>query len=1219
MGAVQDSRSAGIGSEAMHGMSNVSARDKAQHQTRNVRTATIDGNEAVARIAYKTNEVCIIYPITPSSPMGEHADAWATKGETNVWGVVPDVTQMQSEAGAAGSVHGSLQTGGLTTTFTASQGLLLMIPNMYKIAGELTATVFHIASRSIAAQALSIFGDHQDVMAARQTGFAMLCSNSVQEAQDMALIAQAATLESRVPFVHFFDGFRTSHEINMIDLVEDDQISAMIDNKYIHQHRARALNPEHPFIRGTAQNPDTYFQARETVNPFYAATPGIVQSCMDRFAELTGRQYELVSYRGAEDAERIVITLGSAGTVVSETIDDLERRGDDKLGAIRIHLYRPFPTAELIARIPASVKSIAVLDRTKEPGSGGEPLYKDVVTAIAEAFADGNLACEKMPIIVGGRYGLSSKDFTPAMAKGVFDELKKTRPKNHFTVGIIDDVTHTSIDYDPAYVIDHTNVFSAMFYGQGGDGTVGSNKNTVQIIGEQTDFEAQAFFYYDSKKAGSQTISHLRFGPERIEAPYYIQKANFVACHLFSYLYKNDVLEFAADGATVLLNSEYGADEVWDHLPREVQKTIIDKKLKLYVIDGYKVSEAAGLGRRTSTIMQTCFFAISGILPKDEAIAKIKKAIHKTFYRKGEKVVQMNNAAVDSALENLKQVKVPIKVTSFFDMPPPVLPGAPDFVRNVIGPQIAGRGDYLPVSALPVDGTYPSGTTAWEIKDLTTEIPVWEPEMCAQCGNCEIVCPHAVIRMKAYNKDELDDAPETFKAIRLKGRSVDSVMRYTLQIVADSCTGCALCVSACPVEHPDRPNFKAINMAKKAPILEQERENWDFFKQLPVTERGSLTSLRMRETQMMTPQFEFSGACAGCGETPYLKLLTQLFGDHLYVANATGCSSIFGGNQPTTPWAKDIHGRGPAWANSLFEDNAEFGYGFRVTLDKLGDYARMALKELAPEIGERLASEILDASQRTGDELDAQRTRLDELRRRLDGIADPKAKDLHALADHLLKRVVWIVGGDGWAYDIGFGGLDHVLANDRDVNVLVMDTEVYSNTGGQKSKATPRAATAKFAAGGKFVAKKDLGLIAADYGHVYVAQVAFGADPKQTVKAMQEAVEHKGPSILIAYATCIAHGFDLTYTVEHMRDAVHSGYWPLYRYDPTLKVQGRNPMQIDSSEPTISFKDYAEKENRYRALMKANPEHADELMNLAQADVVRRWQAYQRLAEKARV
>jgi pyruvate-ferredoxin/flavodoxin oxidoreductase len=1200
-------------------MSKEQTQQPLRRETSNVRTATIDGNEAVARIAYKTNEVCIIYPITPSSPMGEHADAWATKGETNMFGVVPEVAQMQSEAGAAGSVHGSLQTGALTTTFTASQGLLLMIPNMYKIAGELTSTVFHIASRSVAAQALSIFGDHQDVMAARQTGFAMLCSSSVQEAQDMALISQAATLKSRVPFVHFFDGFRTSHEINTIDLVEDDQIAAMIDNNYVHEHRNRALNPERPFIRGTAQNPDTYFQARETVNPYYAAVPGIVQSYMDRFAELTGRQYELCAYHGAPDAERLIVVLGSAGNCVKETLEHLALSGDDKLGVIKVHLYRPFPSAELVAKIPATVKSIAVLDRTKEPGSGGEPLYKDVVAAVAQAYMDGSLACEDLPFIIGGRYGLSSKDFTPAMAKGVFDELKKKRPKNNFTVGIIDDVSHTSIDYDPNYIIDHPDVFSAMFYGQGGDGTVGSNKNTVQIIGQQTDYEAQAFFYYDSKKAGSQTISHLRFGPERIEAPYYIQKSNFVAVHLFSYLSKNDVLEYAARGATVLLNCPYAVDEVWDKLPREVQRVIIDRELKLYIIDGERVAEEAGLGRRTSTIMQTCFFAISGILPKDEAIAKIKQTISKTFGRKGEKIVQMNWAAVDRTLDNLKLVAVPKKVTSLFDMPAPVLPGAPDFVRDVIGPMIAGRGDLLPVSALPVDGTYPSGTTAWETKDLTTEIPVWEPQICAQCGNCEIVCPHAVIRMKSYDQDLLDTAPDNFKSIRLKGRGVDTDQRYTLQIVADACTGCGLCVSACPVHDPSRPNLKAINMAKKAPILEQERESWNFFQTLPVKERGDLQTLRMRETQMMTPQFEFSGACAGCGETPYLKLLTQLFGDHLYVANATGCSSIFGGNQPTTPWAKDIHGRGPAWSNSLFEDNAEFGYGFRVTLDKLGDYARIALQDLAPQIGEDLARPIIEASQKTGTELNAQRARLEELRRRLTKIPDPKAKDLFALTDHLLKRVVWIVGGDGWAYDIGFGGLDHVLANDRDVNILVMDTEVYSNTGGQKSKATPRAATAKFATGGKSVAKKDIGLIAIDYGHVYVAQIAFGADPKQTVKAMQEAAEHKGPSILIAYATCIAHGFDLTYTVEHMQDAVQSGYWPLYRYNPKLREVGRNPMQIDSAEPSISFKDYASKENRYRALTTTNPKEADELMRLAQEDVMKRWHAYKRLADRVTV
>jgi pyruvate-ferredoxin/flavodoxin oxidoreductase len=1174
--------------------------------------ATIDGNEAAARIAYKTNEVCIIYPITPSSPMGEHADQWATQGQTNLWGIVPDVVQMQSEGGAAGSVHGSLQTGALTTTFTASQGLLLMIPNMYKIAGELTATVFHIASRAVAAQALSIFGDHQDVMAARQTGFAMLCSSSVQEAQDFALIAQAATLESRVPFLHFFDGFRTSHEINTIELIDDEDILAMLDQKRIHEHRFRALNPERAFIRGTAQNPDTYFQGRETVNPYYDAAPEIVQSCMDRFARLTGREYEICEYYGAPDADRVIVTLGSSGNVVKETIDRLSLSGA-KLGVIKVHLYRPFPSRLLATQIPATCKAIAVLDRTKEPGAGGEPLYKDVVTALAEACTEGVLACGRLPVIAGGRYGLSSKDFTPAMAKGVFDELGKPRPKNHFTVGIIDDVTHTSIDYDPAFIIEHPNVFSAMFYGQGGDGTVSSNKNTVQIIGTQGKLQSQAFFYYDSKKAGSQTISHLRFGPDKIESPYYIQKADFVACHLFSYLAKNDVLEFAAPGATFLANSTYGPEQVWNELPREVQHTIIDRRLKFYVIDAYKVAGDAGLGRRISTIMQTCFFAISGVLPRDEAIVKIKEAIQKTFAKKGDKVVAMNFAAVDMALANLHRVAVPQNITSRFAMPSPVKRGAPDFVRDVIGPMISGRGDRLPVSALPADGTYPSGTTAWETKDLTLEVPVWEPDICAQCGNCEIVCPHAVIRMKTYHKDALEHAPDGFKAVRLKGRGVDASERYTLQIAVDSCTGCGLCVAACPVDDR-KPGMKAINMAQKAPIVEQERDCWDFFQTLPQRTRGDLGGLRMRETQLMQPLFEFSGACAGCGETPYLKLLTQIFGDHLYVANATGCSSIFGGNQPTTPWAKDANGRGPAWANSLFEDNAEFGFGFRVTLDKLGEYARKTLKDLAPQIGADLATEILTAPQENGTQLDAQRARLDVLRERLTRIADPRAKDLHALADHLLERSVWIVGGDGWAYDIGFGGLDHVLANDRDVNILVLDTEVYSNTGGQRSKATPRAATAKFATGGKVVAKKDLGMIAIDYGHVYVAQIAFGADPKQTVRAMQEAAAHKGPSLLIAYSTCIAHGFDLTHTVEHMRSAVASGYWPLYRYNPGLKKLGRNPMQLDSAPPSIAFKDYALSENRYRVLAKTNPEHVDELMDSAQADAVRRWEAVQRLA-----
>ncbi|MGI9257434.1 MAG: pyruvate:ferredoxin (flavodoxin) oxidoreductase [Gammaproteobacteria bacterium] len=1179
------------------------------------RTQALDGVEAVAQIAYKTNEVCIIYPITPASAMGEYADEWATKGQKNHWGVVPDVVQMQSEAGAAGSVHGSLQTGALATTFTASQGLLLMIPNMYKIAGELTSTVFHIASRSIAAQGLSIFGDHQDVMACRQTGFAMLCSSSVQEAHDFALISQAATLEARIPFVHFFDGFRTSHEVNTIELIDDDQIEDMLDSDLIHAHRKRALSPEHPIIRGTAQNPDTYFQARETVNPYYAATPEIVQSCMDRFAKLTGRQYELCEYFGPPDAERVIIVMGSGADVTLETMDYLAEQGDNKLGLIKLHLYRPFPVDALLEAIPETTKAIAVLDRTKEPGAQGEPLYKDVVTAVAECYADGRMQCEVMPKIIGGRFGLSSKDFTPAMVKGVYDELRKDKPKNHFTIGIHDDLSNTSLEFDPSFIVEQPDVFSAMFYGQGSDGTVGANKNTIKIIDKQTDFQAQGYFVYDSKKAGSQTISHLRFGPETINAPYLIQKSGFVSCHLFSFLNKNHVLEKAAHGATFLLNSPYGPEEVWDRLPKSVQAEIIEKELIFYVIDGYRVAKDSGLGRRISTVMQTCFFAIAEILPRDEAIEKIKQAVHDTFIRKGQEVVDKNFQAIDNALSNLHRVDVPKEVTSDFEMPSPVGEGAPEFVENVLGPMIAGKGDALPVSMLPADGTYPVGTAAWEAKDLTEEVPIWEPEICAQCGNCEIICPHSVIRMKSYDTDLLESAPGGFKSVPLKGRGVDKdKTRYTLQVAVENCTGCTLCVAACPVDDPDNPGKRAINMGSKREVLETEQKSWDFFKTLPAQIRGDLVNLRMRETQMMTPAFEFSSACSGCGETPYLKLLTQLFGDHTVVANATGCSSIFGGNLPTTPWSTDSRGRGPAWANSLFEDNAEFGYGFRVTLDKLGEYAAKTLDELAPDVGEDLAHDILNAKQASGTELDEQRERLNELRSRLLELDSAKAKDLYALSDNLLKRLVWIVGGDGWAYDIGFGGLDHVLASDRDINILVMDTEVYSNTGGQRSKATPRAATAKFATGGKLVAKKDLGMIAADYGHAYVAQIAIGSDPKQTVRALQEAAQHDGPSLVIAYATCIAQGIDLTHTVDQMQAAVNSGYWPLYRYDPSLLEVGRNPMQLDSEEPSISFEEYAMRENRYRALAKSNPDQAERLMQLAQGDVTKRWQAYKRMA-----
>ncbi|MBP2018333.1 pyruvate-ferredoxin/flavodoxin oxidoreductase [Symbiobacterium terraclitae] len=1037
------------------------------------RRVTIDGNEAAAYVAYRTNEVIAIYPITPSSPMGEFADAWAAAGVKNLWGTVPQVQEMQSEGGAAGAIHGALQGGALATTFTASQGLLLMIPNMYKIAGELTPTVFHIAARAIATQGLSIFGDHSDVMAARQTGWAMLFSSNVQEVMDLALVAQAATLKARVPFVHAFDGFRTSHEVQKIELLPDETIRAMIDDELVRAHRERSLSPDRPVMRGTAQNPDVYFQAREVSNPFYLATPGIVQECMDQLAQLTGRHYHLFDYSGAPDAERIIILMGSGAETVEETVKYLTARGE-KVGLIKVRLFRPFSAEALLKAIPATVKAIAVLDRTKEPGSAGEPLYQDVLTALSDAVMSGARA--SLPRVVGGRYGLGSKEFTPAMVKAVFDELKKDAPKNHFTVGIIDDLTNTHLEYDPSFSTEADDVFRAMFWGLGSDGTVGANKNTIKIIGEETDFYAQGYFVYDSKKSGGITISHLRFGPRPIQSTYLIQKANFVAIHQFVFVEKYPVLDAAMPGATVLLNSPYPADEVWNHLPRTFQKQVIEKGLKLYAIDADAVARETGMGRRINTIMQTCFFAISGVLPREEAIAKIKKAIEKTYTAKGEAVVKKNFAAVDTAVAHLHEVKIG-EVTSTIDLRPPVPAEAPEFVQKVTAEMIANRGDNLPTSLLPADGTYPTATTQWEKRSIGLEVPIWDPDLCIQCGKCVMVCPHAVIRAKVADEAALAGAPEGFKHMPARFRELPG-KRYTIQVSTEDCTGCALCVEACPAKSKQDPSHKAINMTDIIAAREQTKGHWDFFLSLPDVDATAIPFNNVRNVQLARPLFEFSGACAGCGETPYLKLISQLFGDHMLIANATGCSSIYGGNLPTTPWAKDAAGRGPAWSNSLFEDNAEFGLGMRLAVDKQTGIAMELVEALRDQIGADLADALLTADQSDVAGIAAQRERVAQLKERLEKLSDPRAAQLAAVADYLVKKSVWIIGGDGWAYDIGFGGLDHVIASGKNVNILVLDTEVYSNTGGQASKSTPRGAVAKFAAGGKPAGKKDLGAIA---------------------------------------------------------------------------------------------------------------------------------------------
>lgn len=1166
----------------------------------------VDGNEAAANVAYKVTESSIIYPITPSSAMGELADSWAAAGVKNIWDTVPEVVEMQSEAGAAGALHGALQTGILATTYTASQGLLLMIPNMYKIAGELTSAVVHVAARSLAAQGLSIFGDHADVMAARSTGFAMLCSSGVQEAQDMALVAHAATLEARVPFMHFFDGFRTSHEVSKIEMVSDEQIRAMINEELALAHRERALTPDKPVIRGTAQNPDVSFQARETVNAFYDKTPGIVAKCMQQLGELTGRKYDLIDYHGDPKAERVIVIMGSGAATVKETVSYLKAKGE-KIGVLNVHLYRPFSAEHFLKILPDSVKSIAVLDRTKEAGGCGEPLYQDIVTVLSEAGVHKK--------VIGGRYGISSKEFTPTMVKAVFDELSKAKPKNHFTIGINDDVTHTSLEYDPDFIIESDDVVRCLFYGLGADGTVGANKNSIKIIGEGTELYAQGYFVYDSKKSGSRTVSHLRFGPKMVDSPYLIQSANFIGVHQFNFVDKTDVLGRAAQGSTFLLNSTFGPAEVWCHLPRNVQQILIDKKMKFYVIDAYKVAQATGMGQRTNTIMQTCFFALAEVLPKDEAIAKIKEAIKKTYMKKGEEVVQKNFNAVDQSLANLHEVKVPAKVSQdAHEMPPAVSDKAPEFVKDIIATMMMDKGDDLPVSALPIDGTYPCGTTKWEKRNVSLDVSCWDPEACIQCGRCSLVCPHGVIRAKQYNDKLLQKAPEGFKSAPLRGKDAEG-KSFTLQVYLEDCTGCTLCHQACPAKNKEHPEIKAINMAEKAPMLENEQRNIEFFESLPDVEPGQVNTATVPGVQYLEPLFEFSGACAGCGETQYVKLISQLFGDRMLVANATGCSSIYGGNLPTTPWACNADGRGPAWSNSLFEDNAEFGLGFRIAEDQHGKHAKELLHKLSKDVGEKLAKDILEHSHdNDAATIHLQRERVAKLKDKLQAIKGADSKQLLSLADHLVRRSVWMVGGDGWAYDIGYGGLDHVLATDRNVNVLVLDTEVYSNTGGQASKATPRGAVAKFAAAGKKTPVKNMGLMIMAYGYVYVAQIAVGANPMQTLKAIKEAEAFDGPSLIIAYSHCIAHGYDLKFGLKQQELAVASGYWPLYRYNPDLIKEGKNPFILDSKEPSIPLEDYTYNETRFKSLVKAHPDVAAELLKEAQEDVNQNWQKYAKLA-----
>jgi pyruvate-ferredoxin/flavodoxin oxidoreductase len=1194
------------------------------------RMVTIDGNEAAAHVAFRTNEVIAIYPITPSSPMGEWADEWAAKDQKNIWGMTPLVRELQSEGGAAGTVHGALQTGALTTTFTASQGLLLMIPNMFKIAGEQTSTVFHIAARSVATHALSIFGDHSDVMATRSTGWGMLFANSIQEVMDFALISQAATLESRVPFLHVFDGFRTSHEVMKIEELSDEQIRAMIDEQLVQAHRQRALTPDRPVMRGTAQNPDVFFQSRERANSFYTTTPHIVEKLLKKFAQLSGREYRLFDYVGAPDAERVIIMMGSGCETAEETVNALIGNGD-KVGLLKVRLYRPFSVEHFIAALPSSAKTVAVLDRTKEPGAAGEPLYQDVITALHEAW-HGRLAREDhaqdaratMPRVIGGRYGLGSKEFTPAMVKSVFDEMSADAAKNHFSVGILDDVTFNSLPFDSNFTTEAKNQVRALFWGLGADGTVSANKNSIKIIGEETPNYAQGYFVYDSKKSGAMTVSHLRFGAEPIRSTYLIQRANFIAVHQFNFLERYQILDAAEESATLLLNSPFEATEVWDKLPRPVQDQIIAKKIKVYSINAYQVAKENQLGNRTNTIMQTCFFAISGVLPRDEAIEKIKDSIRKTYGKRGEPVVRQNFAAVDSALEHLHEVAVPADVTSTFEIPPAVSAAAPDFVQQVTAEIIAGRGDNLPVSAFPVDGTYPVATAQWEKRNIAQEVPVWEPDICIECGKCMLVCPHSTIRAKVVKQEDLANSPSGFKTMPAKWRELPDY-RYTIQVAVEDCTGCQLCVEVCPAKDKSNVSRKALNMAPQLPLRDNERVNWDYFLTLPEVNRNNgLTFRSVKDVQLLQPLFEFSGACSGCGETPYIKLLTQLFGDRAIIANATGCSSIYGGNLPTTPYTTNPQGRGPAWSNSLFEDNAEFGLGMRLSFDHQQAYAKQLVEKYRETIGDELASALLNGHQETQEGVDAKRELVDQLKSKLGtlasgeqlagGVRTHEARDLLGVADALVKKSVWIVGGDGWAYDIGYGGLDHVLASGQNVNILVLDTEVYSNTGGQASKATPLGAVAKFAAGGKPTIKKDLGMTAMRYGNVYIAQIAMGANDTHTVKAFLEAEAHPGPSLIIAYSQCIAHGIDMAKGMTQQKLAVESGYWPLYRFNPALESEGKNPFQLDSHDPKIKLQDYIYTEGRYRMLQRSDPEAAKKLLVQAQASVNHRWAQYKKLA-----